>query len=164
MHLMFKTTAGTCCLDWAHYALLRDNVEHYLESGPARSSFKALHGVEHAEDGGVRYLCALELREEIERAWSALAQLPFADSAVSLRTIALLRGSEPPVVHGTFKAKASGFRLPIEGDESKPLADLLGDFVEALLRLTHDASSSDDLCVVRANAPVASSVEGATGR
>jgi hypothetical protein len=67
MQLLFKTRNGTRCLEWAHYALLRDNVEHYLESGPAHSSFKALHGVKRAEDGDARYLHALELRREIGR-------------------------------------------------------------------------------------------------
>jgi hypothetical protein len=148
MQLMFRTRNGTRCLEWAHYALLRDNVEHYLESGPARSDFKALHGVERAEDGDVRYLRSLELRREIQRAWMALSRLKLADCAISLKTHALLSGSAPPFVHGTFHAKASGWELPIAGDESRPLAELLYDFVEALLYLTDGASPLDDLCVV----------------
>ena len=109
MQLMFRTRNGTRCLEWAHYALLRDNVEHYLESGPEHCNFKALHGVERAEDGEVRYLRALELRREIQRAWMALSRLKLADCAISLKTHALLSGSAPPFVHGTFPAKANGW-------------------------------------------------------
>ena len=152
MQLMFRTRKGTRCLEWAHYALLRDNVEHYLESGPAHSDYKALHGVERAEDGEVRYLCALELRREVQRAWMALGRLKLADSAISLKTHALLNGAAPPFVHGTFNAKANGWQLPIAGDENRPLAELLYDFVEALLYLTDGASALDDLCVARARA------------
>jgi len=148
MQLMFRTRNGTRCLEWAHYALLRDNVEHYLESGPEHCNFKALHGVERAEDGEVRYLRALELRREIQRAWMALSRLKLADCAISLKTHALLSGSAPPFVHGTFPAKANGWQLPIAGDESRPLAELLYDFVEALLYLTDGASPLDDLYVV----------------
>lgn len=150
MQLMFTTKNGTRCLEWADYALLRDNVEHYLESSPARTTFKALHGVERVEDGGVRYLRALELRQEVESAVLALAPLRVGDSAISLRTHALLSGAAPPFVHGTFKAKASGWRLPVPGDESRPLAELLRDFVEDLLYLTDGASPLDDLRVAPA--------------
>jgi hypothetical protein len=149
MQLMFRTKKGTRCLEWAHYALLRDNVEHYLESSPARRTFKALHAVERVEDGGVRYLRALELRREVQSAWLALARLNVGDSAISLRTHALLSGAPPPFVHGTFKAKANGWCLPAEGHDSRPLAELLRDFVEGLLYLTDGASPLDDLRVTR---------------
>lgn len=160
MMIMFRTRNGTQRLEWAHYALLRDNVQHYLESGPGHTCFTALHSVERAVDGDVRYVRALDLRREVQRAWGALANLPLAESAVSLRTRALLAGEGvTPFVKGTFSAKATGWPLPVTGDESRPLRAYIGDFVETLLLLTDLVSPLDGMCVARADldAPTGSS-------
>ncbi len=149
MLLLFKTKNGTRYLEWAHYALLRDNVQHYLESGPGHASFKALHGLERAVDGEPKYLHALELRREIQLAWTALASLPLARSAISLRTRARLTGTGTPHVRGTFDAHAQGWSLPVEDDPHQALRDVVAPFVESLLVLTDLVSQVDDLCVTR---------------
>lgn len=149
MQLLFRTRKGSRCLEWSHYALLRDNVEHYLESAPGRVTFKSLHSVERAVEGEVRYLHALDLRREVQLARAGLAGLRLADSAISLRTRALLLGQPPPFVHGTFNAKSSGWQLPVKGDEARPLCDVLAEFVDSLLFLTDIVSSLDDLRVTR---------------
>jgi hypothetical protein len=151
MRLQFKTSKGTQYLEWAHYALLRDNVQHYLESGPRRASFNELHAVEHAVDGEPKYLHALELRRELQLAWAALANLPLSRSAISLRTRALLTGTETPLVRGTLQASALGWALPVQADENRPLRDVVAPFVESLLVLTDLASPLDDVCVARAS-------------
>jgi hypothetical protein len=153
MQLMFKTRNGVQHLDWAHYAVLRDNVQHYLESGPERASFKALHEVERAVDGEVRYLRALDLRREVQLAWGALARLRLSESAISLRTRALLMGQGVPLVRGTLNAKTQGWSLPVGGDDTRTLQDIVRPFVEALLLLTDLAAPLDDLCVMRVDAP-----------
>jgi hypothetical protein len=107
---------GACSLEWAHYALLRDNVQHYLESAPGAERFTALHAIERAVDGDAHYLRAVDLRREVQRAWTALGRLPLGESAVSLRTRALLNlGRLPPFVRWTFKAKVTGWTLPVQG-------------------------------------------------
>jgi hypothetical protein len=138
-------------VDWSQYALLRDNVQHYLESGPGQTSFTALHAVERAVDGGVAPLSALELRRELQRAWSALANMPLAESAVSLRTRAILCGLGLPPVRGTFKANLSGWSLPVEGDAGDPLRKHLAPLVESLLALTDGVSADERVMVCRAS-------------
>lgn len=153
MQLIFKSPRGETLLDWAEYALLRDNVQHYLESGPGQKVFTALHAVERVVDGEPVSVSALELRRELQRAWSALADLKLAESAVSLRTRAILTGCErPPPVRGTVIAKHTGWSLPVEGDDQQPLRTHLASFVEALLAVTNSAAMGDRLRVGRADA------------
>jgi len=150
MWLIFRSRSGICSVEWAHYALLRDNVQHYLESAPGTEKFQALHAIERAVDGRARYVRAAQLRCEIQRAWSALNGLPLCESAVSLRTRALLNlQSSPPVARWTIKASLAGWPLPVDGDGAKPLRDYLQHFVEALLALTEGLSPLDDICVTR---------------
>jgi hypothetical protein len=149
MQLVFQSPNGSKYVDWSQYALLRDNVQHYLESGPGQTSFTALHAVERAVDGDVAPLPALELRRELQRAWTALASMPLAESAVSLRTRAILCGFALPPVRGTFKARLSGWSLPVEGDAGDPLRKHLGTFVESVLALTDGVSAHDRVLVCR---------------
>jgi hypothetical protein len=150
MLLTFRTVHGASNLEWAHYALLRDNVQHYLESAPGAERFKTLHAIERAVDGDARYLRAVDLRREIQRAWTALGSLPLGESAVSLRTALLSLGRLPPFVRWTFKACATSWRLPVQGDAALPLRHYLGAFVEAILIMTDGASHLEDICVTRA--------------
>jgi hypothetical protein len=149
MQLVFQSRNGSRYVDWSQYALLRDNVQHYLESGPSQTSFTALHAVERAVDGGVAPLPALALRRELQRAWSALASLPLADSAVSLRTRAILCGFGLPPVRATFNARLNGWSLPVEGDAGDPLRKHLETFVESVLALTDGVSTHDRVLVCR---------------
>jgi hypothetical protein len=152
MELIFRSRYGTARLDWSQYALLRDNVQHYLESGPGQARFEALHAVEHAVDGEPTRVNALGLRSELQRAWAALAELALSRSAVSLRTRALLTGCDrAPLVRGTVVAKLTGWSLPLVADDAQLLRDRLAAFVEALLGLTECAVANDDVLVVRAS-------------
>lgn len=147
MQLIFRTQSHAARVPWCQYALLRDNVQHYLESGPGQATFFALHAVEHAVDGEVEHVSALELRRELQRAWNALAELRLADSAISLRTRAILAGFEPPQVRGTFQAVQSGWPLPVEGDDSDQLHQHVRSLIEALLTLTDQMSASDEVTI-----------------
>jgi hypothetical protein len=150
MQLIFKSQTATASLDWSAYALLRDNVQHYLESRPGRSGFAALHEIERVVDGQPRSVSALALRRELQQAWSALAGLKLAQSAVSLRTRAILTGCDrPPAIRATVVARLTGWPLPVTGSDEQPLRAHLADFVEALLVVTDAATSTDDLYVTR---------------
>lgn len=150
MDLIFQTHQHMTRVSWSHYALLRDNVQHYLESGPGQPTYSALHAIERAVDGEVERVRALELRRELQRAWRALADIRLAESAVSLRTRAILSGFTPPPVRGTFPARLSGWPLPVAGDERDSLRQHLECFVEGLLALTDHASVTDELTVSHA--------------
>lgn len=150
MQLIFRSRQGTARLEWSEFALLRDNVQHYLESGPGQRGYDAIHVVERAVDGEPSEINALGLRQELQRAWSSLAGLALSQSAVSLRTRALLTGYHPPLVRGTVVAKLAGWSLPLVADEAQPLRTRLAGFVEALLTITDGAAPSDDVHVERA--------------
>lgn len=153
MQLIFKSRNGTARLDWSEYALLRDNVQHYLESGPRQARYDALHAVERAVDGEPSQVNALGLRRELQRAWSALAGLTFSQSAVSLRTRALLTGCDrPPAVRGTVVAKPIGWPLPLVADDGQLLRARLATFVESLLMITARVTPTDDVYVERSDA------------
>jgi hypothetical protein len=149
MQLVFQSGNGSRCVAWSQYALLRDNIQHYLESGPGQPKFTALHAIERAVDGDVAPLPALELRRELQRAWSALASMPLAESAVSLRTRAILCGFGLPPVRGTLKARLSGWSLPVEGDAGDTLHKHLRTFVESVLVLTDGVRAHDRVLVCR---------------
>jgi len=151
MQLIFKSPRGETLLDWSEYALLRDNVQHYLESGPGQTAFAALHAVERVVDGVPGSVSAVGLRRELQRAWSALADLKLAESAVSLRTRAILTGCDrPPAVRGTVIARQTGWSLPVVGEDDQPLRAHIGSFVAALLTITECAATTDDVSVTRA--------------
>jgi hypothetical protein len=43
MQLVFSGSAGSCACDWRYYALLRDNIQHFVEQGVPSKRFVALH-------------------------------------------------------------------------------------------------------------------------
>lgn len=150
MQLIFTSRHGTTKLDWSEYALLRDNVQHYLESGPGQTRYRELHAVERAVDGEPNQVNALALRRELQRAWSALAGLTLGQSAVSLRTRAILTGCDrAPPVRGTVVAKLTGWPLPLVGDDTQPLRLHLSNFVQSLLAITDSVAPTDDVYVTR---------------
>jgi hypothetical protein len=137
-------------VEWTQYALLRDNVQHYLEFGQPQNSFTALHGLERAVDDGRGRVRARELRQEVQGAWDGLAGLKLDQSAVSLRTRAIMTGcDQAPQVRGTVVASLAGWELPIRGPASQPVRELLHGFVDVVLFLTEDATDDDDLTVAR---------------
>jgi hypothetical protein len=153
LQLIFKSRNGTAILDWSEYALLRDNVQHYLESSPGDARYDALHAVERAVDGEPSQVNALGLRRELQRAWPALAGLTLSQSAVSLRTLAFLTGCDrAPPVTGTAVAKLTGWPLPVVADEPQPLQARLATFVESLLTITARARPTDHVYIARSDA------------
>jgi hypothetical protein len=150
MKLLLRKGEHEGSVEWSQYALLRDNVQHYLEFGQPRNSFTALHTVESAVDGEQRRVRAQELRQEVKDAWEALAGVTLEQSAVSLRTRAIMTGCEQaPQVRGTVVARLAGWELPVRGSAGQPLRELLRGFVEVVLSLTANAGREDDLVVQR---------------
>lgn len=149
MELIFESRRGIATLSWSDYALLRDNVQHYLETaGQAR--YEQLHAIERAVDGEPSHLNALGLRREVRHAWAAFAGLTLAECAVSLRTRAFLTGCGcAPAVKGTVLAKLSGWPLPLDADDAQLLQARLSSFVETLLAITDRAEPADRVSVVR---------------
>lgn len=68
MRLMITTSKGSRICDWESYALLRDNVQHFLEQGSRQTRFYGLHALEKAVDEGEQRLGAALLRGEVLRA------------------------------------------------------------------------------------------------
>jgi hypothetical protein len=135
--LLLVGRAGSRACDWSGYALLRDNVQHYLEAGEPTERFTALHGIERAVDSGQCLVDAARLRGEVLRAWYALWAVPMDRAAVSLRTRAILVGSaELPSARGTVSAQQVGWELPVDPDGSLRVAEAAKRFVTAVLAVT----------------------------
>lgn len=150
MELIFRGNNGTCVCDWESFALLRDNVQHFLERGEPSARFEALHSIEDVVQGRARNIDAARLRGEVLRAWCALWQVPLADAAISLRTRAILTGvEEPPAARGTVAARIAGWSLPVVGAADDPVPRGAARFVEAVLKLTATSVDGDSLQVKR---------------
>lgn len=148
MQLLLRSRRGARRVEWSQYALLRDNVQHYLEFGQPQTSFAALHALEFAVDGGPARTRARELRQEVQDAWVGLAGLNLEQSAVSLRTRAIMTGcAQAPQVRGTVVARLAGWELPVFGSQSQPVCELLRGFVDVVLALTENAAEDEDLTV-----------------
>lgn len=158
MHLLLRSRKDSRLVEWAQYALLRDNVQHYLEFGQPHNSFTALHALERAVDEGRGRIRARELRQEVLGAWDGLAELKLEQSAVSLRTRAIMTGSaQTPQVRGTVVARLAGWELPIRAPAWHPVRELLRGFVDVVLLLTEDVADDEDLTVdFEEGAPTAS--------
>ena len=142
-----KTTTRVCT--WHSFALLRDNVQYYLEGGGPDGRFPALHGIERAVDDGRYYVDASRLRGEILRAWCALWETKLVAAAISLRTRALLTGSaEVPLSRGTLPARQAGWDLPVHASDETPVPQAAREFIRAVLVLT-DTAVDGDLLEVR---------------
>lgn len=64
MKLQMIGCGGERTCDWRSYALLRDNVLHYVESGVRSGRFRALHALARAVDSGACTVDAVRLRHE----------------------------------------------------------------------------------------------------
>jgi hypothetical protein len=134
--------------NWADYALLRDNIQHYLESGVPSARFAALHAIERAVDGNYAEVDAGRLRREVLGGWYSLKKLDFESFAVSLRTHSILSGSSPPsMVEATQLAARAGWSLPVTMRSEQPLGEVLRSFVQAVLIATQTPIAGDKLVV-----------------
>ena len=144
MQLAFRNTQGTVRTNWSEYALLRDNVQHYLENGAPSERFAALHAKERAVDGQVAVLDAARLRGEVLGAWYALKKFDLESTAVSLRTHLLLSGLlPPPRVRGTLLAARAGWSLPVTESEQS-LGEVCGASSRRFLQLRRPRSTAID--------------------
>ncbi len=144
MRLMLKTRQGTRVCDWESYALLRDNVQHFLEEGTPRNRFVALHSFEKAIDAEPECIEAARLRGEVLRAWSALWWRNLEDAAISPRTQAILtRSPALPATVPTVAARHASCGLPIRAAAETPIPRAAGRFVHAVLALTTTAEDGD---------------------
>ena len=146
MKLFIKGQAGTRVCDWESYALLRDNVQHYLEQGEPSCRFPALHGLELAVDAGAQTVDASRLRGEVLRAWCALWKVRLDEAAISLRTRAILtRNPELPDVRGTIAARQAGWALPLTAAAETPVPRAARRFIQTVLVLTKASVDGDEL-------------------
>jgi hypothetical protein len=151
--LFITSKTGTRICAWHSYALLRDNVQHYLERGEPDGRFPALHGIECAVDNGQHLIDASRLRGEVLRAWSALWKMKLERAAISLRTRALLTGnSHLPAIRGTVAAQQAGWELPVQGSDETPIPRAAQEFIRTVLLLT-DTAVDGDMLEVRCATP-----------
>lgn len=150
MKLVLESRDGVRVCDWESYALLRDNVQHFLEAGSPLPRFRALHAFERAVDADPQRVDASRLRGEVLRAWSALWWKNFEDAAISPRTRAVLTNNpEPPSSEKTIAAKDAHWELPLAAPAETPIPKAASRFVQAVLSLTKTAEDGDWLSVRR---------------
>jgi len=148
MKIVLVGKSATRVCDWRSYALLRDNVQHFIENGEPSERFQALHGIERAIDVGAYHVDAARLRGEVLRAWCALWKVRLDSAAISLRTRAILTGNtDLPLARGTLPARAAGWSLPISGTDA-PIPRAARRFIVGVLVLT-DAAVDGDVLEVR---------------
>lgn len=146
MLLTFRDRRTSLSCAWESYALLRDNVQHYMERGSPSDRFSALHAIEAAVDGSRTFVDAATLRDEVLSAWTALWKVPLEQAAVSLRTRAIMtRSGQLPLVRGTVRARDVGWELPIRTAASEPVSQAAQSFVEVVLALTATTGGGETL-------------------
>jgi len=154
MKLLLIGRAGARTCEWSGYALLRDNVQHFIEDGEPSERFASLHALEKAVDQGGTVVDAACLRGEVLRAWYALSLIPLELAAVSIRTRAILTGSaHVPPARGTVLAEQVGWELPASAGGPDAVADAASRFVATVLELTEQAVDGDELEVRREGPP-----------
>lgn len=147
MRLIIRSSRGEVRVDWANYALLRDNIQHFIESGRPSQRFPAIHSLERAVDRGLTKVDAARLRGELLGACYALRRVHLEDCAVSLRTRALVsKNATLPCVRGTTPARAVGWSLPSD-QQTGGLIRQLKPFISSLLAVTSTAVDGDELTV-----------------
>jgi hypothetical protein len=151
MKLTLVGVRGRRELDWTSYALLRDNVQHFIEDGRPSARFAALHAIEAAVDtGALHSVDAARIRGEVLQARCRLAKVRLADAAVSIRTRAIVTGCPgQPASRGTALARHTGWKLSVRADPQALLLSLVADFVDAVLDLTERSVDGEILTVHR---------------
>lgn len=151
MKLVMLRGNETRVCDWERFALLRDNVQHFLEQGQPSQRFRALHAIETALDEGASVVSAVTLRGEVLRAWGGLWNVELRAAAISLRTRAIAtRASALPGVRGTLPARLMGWELPVRGEGGERVPRTARPFIQAVFDLTAGASPGDVIEIRRA--------------
>jgi hypothetical protein len=150
MKLVFTGRSGAGLCDWDSFALLRDNVQHFVEGGVLSGRFSALHGIAQAVDGDSCRVDAVRLRLEVLQAWAALWPVSVNDAAVSSRTRAVREGAAIPAAASvTSPAIGHVDLLQFAGNRAAPVPKAAESFVAAVLSLTQAAVAGDVLEVRR---------------
>lgn len=150
MKLIFTGRAGAGLCDWESFALLRDNVQHFVEGGVQSGRFSALHGIARAVDGDSCTIDAVRLRLEVLQAWSALWPVSVDGAAVSSRTCAVREGRRLPAGASVTRAAVAEVDLAeFVGHFSAPVPKAAETFVTAVLSLTKAAVAGDVIEVRR---------------
>lgn len=164
LKLVFTGRAGAGLCDWESFALLRDNVQHFVEGGVQSGRFSALHGIARAVDGDPYAVDAVRLRLEVLQAWRALWPVRVDGAAVSSRTRAIREGRPvPPGGSVTGPALDEVDLTQFAAHLSEPVPKAAEAFVATVLSLTNAAVAGDLLEVRRmpsARRPSAGSNEG----
>lgn len=148
MSLSFTGPKGWLEQRWIFYALLRDNVQHHLESGSPSSDFECLHSISTVLGGATVTFPARRFNAELTRAREALIKRPIGDLAISVRTQSVLGLGQPvPSRRGTKLVTAWGGTIPTIGSTAKTLDDVFGHLIDGLLEITADAAE-DELVTV----------------
>jgi len=147
MNIVIKSSCGEVRVDWADYALLRDNIQHFMEAGRPSPNYAAIHSIERAVDDGRVAVDGARLRGELLGACYRLRRLHLQDSAVSLRTRSLVTGCRArPEQRGTTRARFAGWRLPTR-KQSGSLIRHLKPFISTILTATRTAVDGEQLSI-----------------
>lgn len=142
MKLVVQSAEGKRAFKWESYALVRDNLQHFVEFGRPNGHFPALHGIEQAVDSGSFVADAARLRGEVLRAVAALRQIALVDAALSTRTRAIMTDSSSrPGAQPTMGARDVGWPLPLlpEADAGTTITEVASGFIDAILAVTEQA-------------------------
>lgn len=143
MSLTFIGPAGTAEHRWIVYALLRDNVQHYLEPAASKGDFTAIHAIGGALGGPAVAVNARQLRAELERG-AVLLGRPLADLAASHETRAVLAPSRLAAeAVSPRETVVSPHGIPAWPPHVRTLDGVFGSLVRSLLDITHEASETD---------------------
>lgn len=158
MEVMIFNQIRTLRCDGVACALLRDNVQHYLENGVPSGKYWAIHAL-----ADTRWTRAAEtlnpqmLASELDTVWPCLRDLPIESLAISIRTRAVLTNCPvPPEVRGTCLHRLTRWPVPFDFTGLVTLGDLLGRLVADLSRLVREAHPNAGLVmrsVVTADSP-----------
>jgi hypothetical protein len=145
MSLCFVGPSGSVEHPWIAYALLRDNVQHYLEEGRPSRAFEATHSIADALGGGRVVLQARTLRGELERARKALAGRPIADLAIGPRTRGVIDHTWPPPGAGgtALLGDERGKIVPWLSPAAANLDQVFGPLIRSLLEITRESEEGD---------------------
>jgi hypothetical protein len=156
MRLELSGVNGSRVCAWGSYAVLRDNVQHFIECRARGQPFAAIHAFERAVDQGRVSIDASRLRAEVLRAQVLLHDKRAAEAAVSVRSHALMTGCRPPAgAIDTVLSREIGWPLPCAAPEEQPLLELAAAFVNSVLALTEASEDGDRLEVSFYRAPAA---------
>lgn len=143
MSFLFVGPKGSFEVRWITYALLRDNVQHHLAD-----PHPLLHEVSAALRTGRATLPAAALHAEATAARDALVGRPFAELAVSERTLSVLAFKPPPASTGATMLAADIGGASFVDPRSSTLGDVFGNLLRNLVEIT-DGAGPDELVEVR---------------